>query len=157
MNAYNFRDIEAFVSRFYNGSKLSLTPYNYTLTFSNLTAGATALQTLNFQANADFVMLGISYFTNLHSTPHGLTYSSMPIPLVRALLTDSGSSQPMMNSATNLNSLAEQGAFSEKSPYYPRFLSGRSSLQVQLTNFSDTEAYDIDFVLHGVNVQALAG
>jgi len=157
MNAYDFRAIEAFASRYYvrpDGQPLPLiiTPYTYTLSFSNLTAGATALQTLTFQANADFILTHAYHFAVLHSTLHGLTYSSNVLPLARVLLTDSGSSQPLMNSAVALQNLSENGAFERGFPY-PRFLSGRSSLQVQLTNYSDTEAYDIDIAFAGVNVQ----
>lgn len=160
MNMYTFANLEAWASRFYPGAKngLSLVPYAYPLSFIGLTAagtaGATALQTLNFQANADFIFTNIEYQAYISGALAGATNTAAVVPGVRLLLTDSGSSQPMMNAAVNLATYAQGVLQAANGLPYPRFLSGRSSLQVQLTNFS-TESYQIDLTLHGVNVRAL--
>jgi hypothetical protein len=156
MNVYNFRDLEAFASRFYQNHPLEITPYAYSMTFSNLTAGATALQTLNFQANADFILTHIQAQGVNHASSTNITHATQILPLVRMLLTDSGSSQPLTNTPIDLSAYVEIGNF-EKGLPYPRFLSGRSSLQVQLTSYDTALAYDIDVSFHGVNVRAVTG
>ena len=157
MFAYSFPNIEAFCARFYQGRKLSLTPYTYTLTFTNLaasgSAGAQATQNLNIQANADFLFLSLSHLANINGTVASQSVSGKISPYVRILLTDSGSAQPLMNAATALESLSDNGA-PERALPYPKWLQGRTSLQVQLTNYASV-AYDIDVAFKGVNVQAL--
>ena len=62
---YGIGEIEAYASKFYQGRPLLLTPYGYNLTFSSLTAGSSASQTLNITANADFIMVGLHHRANV--------------------------------------------------------------------------------------------
>jgi len=156
MQQYSIQDIEVFVTRFYQGRALLLTPYGYTLTFLALASLANATQQLNIAANADFIILGIRHRALLAATQ---TVSSKVAPAVRMLVTDSGSNEQFTNAAVDLENYSSNGV-GERRLSYPRIVSGRSSLNVQLTNYSAAgvgaaETYsDIEVFFDGVLVRA---
>jgi hypothetical protein len=91
--SFSIGEIEAFASKFYAGRSLLLTPYGYNLTFSSLAAGATATQTLNIAANADFIALVVHHRANVAAAAQNVSTKSAP--LVRMLVTDSGSNEQL--------------------------------------------------------------
>lgn len=76
-------------------------------------------------------------------------------PYVRALITDSGSNEQFSAAAVDLETLSSNDAKMRPLPY-PRVISGRSTLSVQVTNYAPTaETYTtLDIVLSGVLVRA---
>jgi hypothetical protein len=154
MSAYSIADLESYISRFYQGRPLLITPYAYTLTFTptQLPAAGTNSKVINIAANADFVATEFAFHT-YSGTPTSQTTANEDIPFLRMLVTDSGSNEQFTNSAVDINTYASREAFLRPLPY-PRIVSGRSTLTVQLTNYSTTVAYGIDVVLNGVLVRA---
>ena len=153
--AYTIADLESYVSRFYQGRPLLITPYAYSLTFTptQLAAGATNSQVINIAANADFVATEFSYRSYSGSAATNQTNATEDQPFLRILITDSGSNEQFTNSAVDLTNYATGQNYEHPLPY-PRIISGRSTLTVQLTNYSTNTAYGLDLSVNGVLVRA---
>ena len=150
---YGIGELEAYASKFYQGRPLLLTPYGYNLTFSSLTAGSSASQVLNITANADFILLNIHHRANVGAA--GQTVSNKVAPLARMLITDSGSNEQFTNAAVDLENYSTNGNIINLLPY-PRIISGRSTLTVQLTSYEASQTLNIDVFFEGVLVRAYA-
>ena len=148
---YSYAEIETFASKFYQGRPLLLTPYAYNLTFSSLAAGASATQTVNIAANADFIVTGLHHRANVAAAAQ--TVSSKTAPLARILVTDSGSNEQFTNAAVDLENYSTNGNIINKFDY-PRIVSGRSTLTVQLSSYEAANTLNIDIVFEGVLVRA---
>jgi hypothetical protein len=148
---FSIGEIEAFASKFYAGRALLLTPYGYNLTFSSLAAGATATQTLNIAANADFIALVVHHRANVAAAAQNVSTKSAP--LVRMLVTDSGSNEQFTNSAVDLENYSTNGNIINTLPY-PRIISGRSTLTVTLSSFEASQTLNVDVFFEGVLVRA---
>lgn len=151
--SYSIADIETFASKFYQGRALLLTPYGYNLTFSSLAAGASATQTVNIAANADFIITGLHHRANVAAA--GQNVSTKTAPLARILITDSGSNEQFTNSSVDLENYSTNGNIINKFDY-PRIVSGRSTLTVQLTSYEASQTLNIDVFFEGVLVRAYA-
>jgi len=151
--SYSIADLETFASKFYQGRALLLTPYGYNLTFSSLAAGASATQTVNIAANADFIITGLHHRANVAAA--GQNVSTKTAPLARILITDSGSNEQFTNSAVDLENYSTNGNIINRLDY-PRIVSGRSTLTVQLTSFEASQTLNIDVFFTGVLVRAYA-
>ena len=151
--AYSIADLEAFASKFYQGRPLLLTPYGYNLTFSSLAAGTSATQTVNIAANADFIITGLHHRANVAAA--GQNVSTKTAPLARILITDSGSNEQFTNSAVDLENYSTNGNIINKYDY-PRIVSGRSTLTVQITSYEASQTLNIDIFFEGVLVRAYA-
>lgn len=153
---YDWQQIEAFCSRFYrdasgNAFPLLITPYAYPVQFTSIAQNATSSQNVTIAGNADFVLLGLRHHTRLAAG--GLTVSTKVSPFLRALLIDSGSGEQFTQAAIDLENYASNDAKDIPLPY-PRILSGRSTVAVQLTNYSPAaETYSVDLMLNGVQVR----
>jgi hypothetical protein len=150
-SSYSIADIEAFASRFYQGRSLLITPYAYTITFSALTAGATASQVINIAANADFMALMFHHRANVAAA--GQTVSNKTAPLVRLLVTDSGSNEQFTNAAVDIENYSTNGNIINDLPY-PRIVSGRSTLTLQVTSYEASQTLNLDISIEGVLVRA---
>jgi hypothetical protein len=150
-SSYSIADIEAFASRFYQGRALLITPYAYTITFSSLTAGATASQVINIAANADFMALMFHHRANVAAA--GQTVSNKTAPLVRLLVTDSGSNEQFTNAAVDIENYSTNGNIINDLPY-PRIVSGRSTLTLQVTSYEASQTLNLDISIEGVLVRA---
>jgi hypothetical protein len=150
--SYSIADLEAFASRFYQGRPLLITPYAYSLTFSGLAAGATASQVINIAANADFIGMQFAHRSYVTSASN-VNVSTKDAPFIRILVTDSGSNEQFTNQAIDIENYSTNGNTIRVLPY-PRIISGRSSLTVQLTNYSASATYGIDVSFEGVLVRA---
>lgn len=148
---YSYSEIETFASKFYQGRPLLLVPYAYNVTFSSLTAGSSATQTVNISANADFIVTGLHHRANVAAA--GQNVSTKTAPLARILVTDSGSNEQFTNSAVDLENYSTNGNIINKFDY-PRIVSGRSTLTVQLTSYEASQTLNIDIVFEGVLVRA---
>lgn len=146
-------EIEAFASKFYQGRPLLLTPYGYNLTFSSLAAGTSATQVINIAANADFILTNLHHRSNVAAAAQNVSTKSAP--LARILITDSGSNEQFTNSAVDLENYSTNGNIINLLPY-PRIISGRSTLTVQLTSYEASQTLNIDVFFEGVLVRAYA-
>lgn len=146
----SYAQIEAYASKFYQGRPLLLLPYGYNLTFSALAAAGTASQTINIAANADFIFTGLHHRANVAAA--GQTVQTKTAPLVRVLITDSGSNEQFTNSAVDLENYSSNDFIISMD--YPRIVSGRSTLTVQVTNYDAAQTYNLDLFFRGVLVKA---
>jgi hypothetical protein len=149
--SYSIADIEAFASRFYQGRALLITPYAYTITFAALTAATTASQVINIAANADFMALMFHHRATVAGAAQ--TVSNKVAPLVRILVTDSGSNEQFTNAAVDIENYSTNGNIVNDLPY-PRIVSGRSTLTVQVTSYEASVSLNLDVSIEGVLVRA---
>jgi hypothetical protein len=149
--SFSIGELEAFASKFYGGRALLMTPYGYNLTFTGLAPAATATQTLNIAANADFIALTLHHRANVAAAAQNV--STKVAPLARILVVDSGSNEQFTNTAVDLENYSTNGNIINTLPY-PRIISGRSTLTVTLTNYDAASTYNIDVFFEGVLVRA---
>lgn len=152
---FSISDIEAFASRFYGGRPLLLVPYAYTTTFSTLTFGTTQSATVNITANADFILTKFHHRAVVDTTAIQ-TAASKNCPYVRMLVTDSGTNEQFTNSAVDLENYSTNANIVNNLEY-PRIISGRSTLTIQVTNYGGAAAASLgvlDITLVGVLVRA---
>jgi hypothetical protein len=86
----------------------------------------------------------------------GQTVSNKTAPLCRILITDSGTNEQFTNSAVDLENYSTNGNIINDLPY-PRIVSGRSTLTVQLTSYEASQTLNIDLSFEGVLVRAFTG
>lgn len=151
MQGFSYRDIVAFCNDVYGGRRLSIVPYGYTVTFSALAAGASATQQQSITGNADFVLTEIRHRSNVAAA--GQTVSNKTAPLARLLITDSGSNEQYTNNPVDLENLSVNGEGARLQPF-PRWIAGRTSLTLTLTNYDAAQTYNTDIFLAGVLVRA---
>jgi len=152
---FSISDLEQFASRFYGGKPLLLVPYAYNTTFTGLSAGSTQTNTLNITANADFILLNFHHraSANLASSQN---VSTKLAPYCRVTITDSGTNEQFTNSAVDLENYSTNGNIINMLPY-PRIISGRSTLTIQLTNYDSSNAVaSLDLMFEGVLVRAFS-
>lgn len=153
--SFSISDIESFASRFYGGRPLLLTPYVYVSQFTTLTFGTTQTNTINITANADFICTQFHHRAVVDLAV-AQTAASKNTPYVRMLVTDSGTNEQFTNAAVDLESYSTNGNIINLLEY-PRLISGRSTLTVQVTNFGTAAATtlaSLEIQLHGVLVRA---
>lgn len=111
----------------------------------------TASGQINLDADSDFYCVALSYQCSIADA--ALTESSNVIPLVRVLITDTGSGKALMNTPISLGALAGDG----KRPYRlvrPRVFLSNATLQFNYTSYvaAGTTYSDLQLVLHGYKV-----
>jgi hypothetical protein len=153
--SFSISDVEQFASRFYGGRPLLLTPYAYIANFVSLSAGSSQTAVINITANADFILLQFHHRASVDLAV-AQTVSNKNAPYVRMLVTDSGTNEQFTNAAVDLEGYSTNGNI-VNNLQYPRLISGRSTLTVQVTNYGTAAAValaDLEIQLHGVLVRA---
>lgn len=150
-------DIEAFTARYYPGRQVLITPFAYPAFFVGLAQGAQQTLAVQIAANADFILMGVHHRAVVGAAV-GQNVSTKPAPLVRLLITDSGTSENYTQGAVDLETYSTNDSEVLHLPY-PRIVSGRSALTLQATNYAPAaETYStLDIVLWGVLVRAYTG
>ena len=153
----NYNAIEAFVRRVYNPDgryNIQISPYSYLARFDDLANGATAQQNIQIAANADFVV------TNPRMTAFLAASGIVQTPMLSLLITDTGSQEQLMSEAVPAVTYCGQPEYANESSIlpYPRIISGRSAVAVNVTNFSDLASSPVTYkrvwiVLAGVLVR----
>lgn len=153
---FSYRDVEAFAAQYYSAQgvkrTLKLIPYGYNLIFLAVAQNAQPIAQLQIAANADFVFTAFSHRAQIGAIQN---LSTVTAPFLRMLITDSGSNEQFTNSAVDLLNYGGNTAAFRNLPY-PRIISGRSSLAVQLFNYAPTaESYTtVDLFFEGVLVRS---
>ena len=151
-NRFSVLEIQAFVNQLYGGRPTIIVPYGYTVTFEGMTAGATQSQILSITANADFILTHIKARTSDATLQ---TVSNKNAPYYRLLVVDSGSNEQYTNSAVDLENYSTNGNSGASGILpYPRFISGRTALNLTLTSYTATAGTaSCDIFLEGVLVR----
>ena len=152
--SYSLDELNAFASRFYGGKALLLVPYAYNTTFTGLAASSSLTNVINITANADFIATGFHHRATVANASQNV--STKIAPIVRMLVTDSGSNEQFTNVPVDLENYSTNGNIVNTLPY-PRIISGRSSLTINLTSYEASNTLNIDIMLEGVLVRAYTG
>lgn len=132
--------------------KKSILPKKYGITIPALAVGGTVTQQIQIGANGDFFLTRILFRASLAGAAQ--TISSVPVPNVRALFTDSGSDEQWANQAIDLSQWGSLGGnvYAWQQPY-PRCISGRSTVSAQFTSFEAANTPVLDVTFDGVFVK----
>lgn len=146
---YSIADIQRYVQRFYGSHRLMLTPFAIPILFDEaLASGQQLFRTVNVQANADFVLLDLSYKVN-----QSATIETKSEAMVTLLLRESGSKAPFTDSPVMLPNYASNGIEQRTLPY-PRFLAGATSVEAILDNVSQFDyTAGVEALLNGFLVR----
>jgi hypothetical protein len=153
----NYNAIEAFVRRVYNpdgdpgrDARITIQPYAYQVAFDDLgaTSGALQVGVINIAANADFVLTDPRFqaIVDVASLTTPFPSCDIAAPLIDVLLTDSGSQEQLMAEEVPVPTYFAHIASAAPTFMYPRVISGRSQLTVQVRNTSAILTEDIDYL-----------
>lgn len=152
MASYSLAEIESFCSRQYPNQRLTIVPFAYSVSFTGLAQGQSQSKIVAIAANADFIALNFNYHV---STGAVQNVSTVTVPFIRLLCVDTGSNEQFTNEAIDLMNYATGDDFAQLLPY-PRILSGKSSISVQVQNYAPAaETYGIELSIAGVLVRSL--
>ena len=107
---------------------------------ADLTAGSTLNGSVEIQADSDFVWQKACYFADLALAPQ--TLNTLVIPLVTIQLIDTGSGRNLFELAAPITSMFGTGQLPFVLPI-PRLFFARSTIQVQVSNFSAGTDYGL--------------
>jgi hypothetical protein len=96
-------------------------------------------------------MVGLHHRANIAAASQ--TVSNKTAPLARVLITDSGSNEQFTNAAVDLENYSTNGNIINLFPY-PRIISGRSTLTIQVTSYEASATLNLDIFFEGVLVRA---
>ena len=151
MNAFSPRELQAFANEIYQGARLTIVPYAYTVTFTALAAGATSTQQLAITANADFILASLAHHASIAAAAQ--TVSTKTAPCVRVMITDTGSNEQWFNTAADLENISTNGSDARMLPFF-RWVGGRTSLSITATSYAAAESTTFDLLLNGALVRA---
>lgn len=143
---YTIDDLNRYVQRFYGQNSVLVTPFGYPVMFSDVTVP----QTINIQANADFLLMGLTY--------RALDPSSITNKVASALtleMRESGSKEPFTDTPIILENYAGNGVLGRQLDY-PRFLAGGTTVECVLADpFADGHTYQdgLEIYLSGCMVR----
>lgn len=125
--------------------------YTHTPISTLASTAPTATGTINLDADSDFYCIGLSYAASIADA--ALTESGNVLPLVRLLITDTGSGKALMNQALPLYAFMGDG----KRPYRlarPRVFLANATIQLSFTSFVavGTTYSDLQVIFHGYKV-----
>lgn len=137
---YTIADVQRYTRRFYGNNALLVTPFGYPVFFAPVSgvtvpSGGEATQTINIQANADFLLTGVSYNTiGLAATSVG----QKPAAILTLDIRESGSKEPFTDSPIYLENYAGNGVQGRELDYL-RFLAGGTTVEFVLGNLGAFE------------------
>lgn len=120
-------------------------PFN----FLALAAAGVATQTYTFGTDANFYLTALSYQADLNGA--ALTEDTNVIPLVTALINDTGSDRNLMGGPIPIPAFFGDG----KRPYrliHPRLFKRTATISIAVQNYSAATTYNLRAVLHGFKV-----
>jgi hypothetical protein len=121
--------------------------YSYVTRVTTLAAGTTDTFNLQIEADAYFVITKMSYVADIAGAAQ--TESSRVIPLVRCLITDTGSGRNLMSQAVDLSALAGHEGLPFINPV-ARWVMPNSAINIQFSNYSAATTYaNVSLYLHG--------
>ena len=157
--AYGPLELQSFVAQFYSNDpvgsppKLTMVPFAFPLTFGPLNVGATLNQIVTIPANADFLLLAIHHRASIAAAAQ--TVSTKVSPMVRMLITDTGSSESFTNAPVDLENYSQNDG-KVNALAFPRLIGGLTSLNVQVTSYAAAEVYNpLEIFLEGVRIRRL--
>lgn len=121
----------------------------YAADFTGLASGSSQTQTINIQADSDFVVQKLTFAANVANA--GQTDSSRVIPLCSLLITDTGSGRQLSNIPIDLSTLFGTGEIPFILPQ-PKVFVARSNISLQLANYDAAQTYNVKLSLIGMKL-----
>jgi len=112
--------------------------FTYSTLFTSIANGVTQTQSVNIQADSFFTIQKLAWMADLAGA--AVTASTVVVPLVKVLITDTGSGRQLMDQAIPLSTIFGTGQLPFILPT-PRIIQPSSTLQVQVTNYSAATTY----------------
>lgn len=112
--------------------------FTYTLLATALAPAGNATATVNIQSDADFVCEQFCVMADIAGAAQ--TIATQPIPLVRALLNDTGSGRNLSDVLVDLSAIGGNGRLPYILPVARRF-AARSTIQCTFTSYAAAETY----------------
>ena len=127
--------------------------YSYSSEVINLGASDNANDSINIQADSDFIIHKLTFFAidNGQATAAQQTDSTRIIPPVLVQITDQGSGRQIFQDAMPIPNIFGTGSLPFILPS-PRRVASNSVLAINYTNLSTTVAYDIYLSFIGIKV-----
>lgn len=113
--------------------------YIYAIQFEDIGAGVTQTGFVQIEADSDFLIQKLAYFSNIAGAPQ--TVTTLDVALVTVLIVDTGSGRQIMNQAIPLGAFFGDGRL----PYIlptPKLFVKNSRINVTIFNFSAGTEYD---------------
>ncbi len=113
--------------------------YTYNIQFEDIGAGVTQTGFIQIEADSDFLIQKLAYFSNIAGAAQ--TFNTIDIPLCTILIVDTGSGRQIMNNPVPVTSMFGDGRL----PYIlptPKLFVKNSRINVTLFNFSSSTEYD---------------
>ncbi len=107
--------------------------YVYNIQFEDLLVGATQIGFIQIEADSDFLIQKLAYFSSIAGAAQ--TFNTIDIPLATILIVDTGSGRQIMNNPVPLTALFGDGRL----PYIlptPKLFVKNSRINVTIANFS---------------------
>lgn len=123
--------------------------YIYRTEYDTLEAGTTQTQNFTVEADSDFMMHKLTYEADDAGDP--IDFCTAPLPLVKVLITDTGSGRQLSQAAIPVTSYFGDGRLPFIMPT-PKLFMARSVVQVQCENFSGDTTYDLRLAFIGYKI-----
>lgn len=117
--------------------------------FNAVASGTSQTGSINIQADSDFVVQKLTYFSDVSGGAQ--TDSSRIIPLLSVQITDTGSGRNLMESAVPISNIFGTGQIPFILPQ-PKLFLARSSITISVDNFSNSTTYNLRLSLIGYKV-----
>jgi len=125
--------------------------YIYSASALAIGAGDNVTDTINIQANSDFMLYKLSYVAYMGLGP--VTEAFRQEPLVSVQLTDTGSGQQLFSNQLPLTLMFGTGERIYTLPQARRFRAN-TTMSINFLNFSAGTTYDIYLAFHGMKMYA---
>lgn len=136
----------------YSAASVVKYPFTYNAQFftagaaSNIAAGATVTVNVQIDAGSPFLIISQSYYNNTANAAE--TVSTLDIPNIMVLLTDSGTNRQLMDVATPVNCIFGNGQFPYVLPE-PKLMQANSLLTIAATNRDAAVGYNLYLAFNG--------
>jgi len=112
----------------------------YQASVASIAAGASAIDTINIQADSDFVLQKLVYFADIAAAAQ--TASSQVLPLVTMQLNDTGTGNNLFSDPMPIPALFGTGQLPFILPN-PRRFAANSTIQLSFVNYDVASTYQI--------------
>jgi hypothetical protein len=112
--------------------------FSYPLRFQAVAELAVPSQNIQIDAGSDFYLTALTYFATVDGGTSVIDVSTVPVPVVTALITDSGSNRQLMNAPVPISLIFGDGNHPHRL-IHPRLFYRNSTITVALQSI-DTDA-----------------
>lgn len=123
--------------------------YSYGIQFQTFNTGDTATGFIQIEADSDFLIQKLAYFSNFNNEQ--VTVETQDVPLATILIVDTGSGRQIMNIPIPIGALFGDGRL----PYIlptPKLFTKNSRINVTVFNFGDEDYEDLWIVFEGKKI-----